>query len=86
MAQTVLRIHEGLSHKGAALNDPPLFSTTEGCRFVIYFCTLETSKRRGEIPNEPNSHRQLHRAQARGTESHAGAAGAAARRVQQDHL
>lgn len=31
----------------------------------------------GNISNEPDSHRQLHRAQAQGTESHAGAAGAA---------
>ena len=40
----------------------------------------------GGIPNEPDSHRQLHRAQAQGTKPHAGAAGAAARRVQQDDL
>ena len=38
------------------------------------------------ISNEPDSHRQLHRAQAQGTESDAGATGRAAQRVQQDHL
>ena len=40
----------------------------------------------GNISNEPDSHRQLHRAQAQGAESDTGAAGAAARRVQQDHF
>lgn len=38
------------------------------------------------IPNEPDSHRQLHCAQAQGTKPYTGAAGAAARRVQQDHF
>ena len=42
----------------------PSNSTTGGCKIPRMFDRIAASEETGGIPNEPDNHRQIHRAQA----------------------